>query len=36
LKPEYFEPVGREENLKEQNGELLKISDLKKIYENGF
>jgi ATP-binding cassette subfamily A (ABC1) protein 3 len=22
--------------LKEQNGELLKISDLKKIYENGF
>jgi len=35
LKPECFEPVAYETRQKEQTGEILKVSNLKKVYENG-
>lgn len=36
LLPENYEPVGPEIARQEVQGQILKIDDLKKTYENGF
>ena len=36
LKPECFEPVDQESRAKEDANKILKVSDLRKEYENGF
>ena len=36
LKPECFEPVDQESKAKESLNSILKVSDLRKEYENGF
>jgi hypothetical protein len=36
LSKDSYEDVPRETAIKEEEGKILKISDLKKTYENGF